>query len=1028
MFHSRIALGIAALLSFATAVRGEESQPPSYECRWASTSPRIDGIDDDPVWRSAAAVSEFGQAWRSDKPAIDKQALRTRAKLLWDASHLYFFAELDDADLFADLKEHDSPTWQNDVFELFFKPGAKHAGYYEFQVNAAGTRMEMFLPERDKQAFAKFAKRDPFAWETAVVRRGTLENRNDQDGGWSVEGRIPWSDLAHTGGRPAVDETWTFALCRYDYDKADKEPTISSSAPLKEANFHRFEDYSSLKFVGPPASERRPYGLTERIALTTSRVVGSPDPPPPFRVVRSYPQLKLDHPIMVEFEPTSQRFFGLAQTKQGAPTELVRFEDRSEVAEFETLHSLDGLAYDIAFHPQFAENGYLYVGFAGPLKAPKPEKMARVSRFTVDRKPPHRLVPDSETKIIEWQSDGHNGLALAFGPDGMLYVTAGDGTSDSDDDNVGQDMSTLLAKVLRIDVDHITETDRAAGRAYSVPSDNPFTKLPGARPETWAYGLRNPWRLAFDERTGHLWVTQNGQDLFEQVYFVRPGDNFGWSVTEGSAPFYTERKRGPTPIVPPAAEHPHSEARSLTGGVVYHGKKFSQLRGCYLYGDYSTGKIWAVRHDGKRVTYNEEIADTTLAITGFALDSQGELLVFDYRGDGEGGLYRLEPTPKNDAPSTFPRRLSESGLFAAGRGHEVVPGVVPYRVNSPLWSDGTYKERFFAVPGVEPIAYAPRKTWDFPEGTVLIKSFALETTAGDPKSRRWIETRFLTKQQNEWVGYSYEWNDEQTDAVLVEAKGRDREFAIRDAGASGGERKHLWHYPSRAECMVCHSRAANFVLGASTAQLNCENDYAGRRDNQLRTLAHIGLIKLDAATELRDAVTSAAANRGLSTKDADQYWASLRKASKQRTPASDSLPDLGVDLLPRLVDPADDTASLESRARSYLHANCAHCHVAAGGGNAQFDAAHWSTPAETRLFDARPVHSSFGLIDARLVAPGSPERSLLFHRMALRGRGQMPPVASALVDPVGVDVVRRWIRSLPAAQPSGETPANSKGD
>ena len=147
------------------------------------------------------------------------------------------------------------------------------------------------------------------------------------------------------------------------------------------------------------------------------------------------------------------------------------------------------------------------------------------------------------------------------------------------------------------------------GKQYSVPKDNPFLHIKDAVPETWAYGLRNPWRMHCDKKTGHLWVGNNGQDLWEQVYFIRKGDNYGWSVMEGSHPFYSLRKPGPTPFVKPIAEHHHSEARSLTGGIVYYGSKFPELQGCYIYGDHSTGKIWGIRHDGEKVTWHKEIAD-----------------------------------------------------------------------------------------------------------------------------------------------------------------------------------------------------------------------------------------------------------------------------------------------------------------------------------------------------------------------------------------------------------------------------------
>ena len=220
----------------------------------------------------------------------------------------------------------------------------------------------------------------------------------------------------------------------------------------------------------------------------------------------------------------------------------------------------------MAFHPDYERNGYVYIGLNGPMRGRK--KTSQVVRYTVDRRPPHRVDPESKLLIIEWPSNGHDGGDLAFGNDGFLYVSSGDGSSDSDADLTGQSLDDLLAAVLRIDVDHPDP-----GRNYGVPKDNPFVDRPGARPEIWAYGLRNPWRLSYDRESGQLWVGQNGQDLWEQVYLIQKGANYGWSLIEGSHVFNARRKAGPDPISPPAAEHPHSEARSLTGGRVYRGKR-----------------------------------------------------------------------------------------------------------------------------------------------------------------------------------------------------------------------------------------------------------------------------------------------------------------------------------------------------------------------------------------------------------------------------------------------------------------------
>ena len=219
-------------------------------------------------------------------------------------------------------------------------------------------------------------------------------------------------------------------------------------------------------------------------------------------------------------------------------------------------------------------------------------------------------------------------------------------------------MTHLTAKVLRIDVDH-----PAAGKVYSVPKDNPFVNRKNVRPETWAYGLRNPWRMTFDRKTGRLWVGQNGQDLWEQAYVIHKGDNCGWSVNEGSHPFQPDRVRGPDPIVMPAVEHHHSVFRSLTGGVVYYGKKYPNLDGAYIYGDYSTGAIWAARNDGTKTLSDIPLADSRLQIVGFGVDPDGELLIVDHAGGLHAGT-----DAERAAPRAFPHEAERNRAIHLCKG------------------------------------------------------------------------------------------------------------------------------------------------------------------------------------------------------------------------------------------------------------------------------------------------------------------------------------------------------------------------
>jgi uncharacterized repeat protein (TIGR03806 family) len=720
---------------------------------------------------------------------------------------------------------------------------------------------------------------------------------------------------------------------------------------------------------------KAPAGIRTRVPMTTSKVIGAPDPPPPLMGEKIFTKLSIKNPLyIIELQGTTDL---LVLPQDG---KIVRFENRPDVDKADVFLDLTKReTYGMTFHPKFAENGYIYIlnnlEITEPAKDGMPEKKIkkdRLSRFTVSRTAPYACDANSEFNILEWASNGHNGGEPAFGPDGFLYIPAGDGTSDSDTDDTGQDLKDLNAVMIRIDVDN-----PEPGKTYAVPKDNPFLDVKGARPEIWAFGFRNPWRATFDRKTGQLWVGNIGQDQWEMIHIVKKGENYGWARYEGGHPFHEQRPPSPTPVTKPTIEHPHSEARSITGGIVYSGKKYPEYAGCYLYGDYSTGKVWAAKHDGTNLTFHKEIADTTAAILGFCEDSQGEILMADYAG----AFWKLVPSPKIENPPKFPTKLSETGLFVSVPEHKLHDSLVPYSVNAALWSDGAHKERFYGIPEAPAFAYAPTNGWNIPDNSVLVKSFSLDLEAGNPKSRRRIETRLMTKQQNEWVGYSYLWNDEQTDAELVTAAGIDKTYEIKDPAAEGGMRKQTWHYPSRAECMVCHSRAANYVLGLSEPQFNRDHDYGGGFvANQLEVLEHLGLTKLP-------------------------------------KPAAE---------LTKLVDPYDDSQPLDKRARSYLHSNCAVCHVAAGGGNARMELSFHTPWEKTLVYDEKPQHQTFAIPDARVIAPGSPERSVMFQRLSRRGQGQMPPLATSIRDEKALILLREWIQKVEKPKVEEKKPEEKK--
>jgi glucose/arabinose dehydrogenase len=291
----------------------------------------------------------------------------------------------------------------------------------------------------------------------------------------------------------------------------------------------------------------------------------------------------------------------------------------------------------LAFHPNYAipdapGQGQFYVNYTDRAGN------THISRFSVMADDPYRADPESEVDylFVEQPYPNHNGGMLAFGPDGYLYVGSGDGGSAGDPLGNGQSLATLLGKVLRLDVDSVTD-------AYTIPPDNPFAGGASALPEIWAYGLRNPWRFSFDRVTGDLYIADVGQSRWEEANF-QPGDstggeNYGWSIMEGMH-CYNSETCDQNGLVLPIFEYDHAQGGcSVTGGYVYRGVLFPQMTGNYFVADYCSGIIWRLFPEGER--WLADIAlDSDLVIPSFGEDINGEVYALDFR---TGGVYRLSP-------------------------------------------------------------------------------------------------------------------------------------------------------------------------------------------------------------------------------------------------------------------------------------------------------------------------------------------------------------------------------------------------
>ena len=394
-----------------------------------------------------------------------------------------------------------------------------------------------------------------------------------------------------------------------------------------------------------------------------------------------------------------------------------------------------------------------------------------------------------ETLILQWPTAGHDGSDIEIGRDGMVYVTSGDGQAPGDPANSGQRTDDLLGSVLRIDI-------REA--PYRIPADNPFVGVTGVRPEVWAYGLRNPFRMGQDIE-GRLWIGDNGEDLWEMLHLGQPGANYGWSAFEGGRPFRPLNLGGPvSEITLPIVTRPHSEARSLVGGPDYQGNQFPELREKILYGDYTTGMIWAFSWDAQaRTAGPSEWLTQAPSFLGFGATGEKEPIILG----NDGGLYRLERRDPNAVSQTFPDRLSATGLFRSIPSHSLASGVHAYTIATPRWADGAEAWRFIALPEGGRLQPFRNRAWTLPDDSVAGLTYHVD---GKP-----VETQLIHFEERTWRFYTYAWTPDGSDAELVPAEGKT---GVAPDGAA-------WRFPSQAECRMCHTAQSGFLLGFTPWQV-----------------------------------------------------------------------------------------------------------------------------------------------------------------------------------------------------------------
>ncbi|MBN1783062.1 PQQ-dependent sugar dehydrogenase [bacterium] len=712
----------------------------------------------------------------------------------------------------------------------------------------------------------------------------------------------------------------------------------------------------------------QPYGLTERVPNTDFQVTTSGGPLSPMLLEQVFKNFTFENTIfLTNAGDGTNRIFVVE--KRGR---IWVFENDPEVTEKILFLNITGPVNSepneagllgLAFHPDYANNGKFYVYYTYW------DLYSRIAEYTVSSDP---NVADglSEREILSIRQPfwNHNGGMIAFGPDGYLYISFGDGGSGGDPLGSGQSRATLLGKILRIDVNQAQP-----GMPYAVPPDNPFYgNTQNWRQEIWAFGFRNVWRFSFDRETGDLWAGDVGQNKYEEIDFVVKGGNYGWNTMEGKHCYNPPSGCSATGLILPVEEYEHNIGRSVTGGYVYRGTRLLGLYGTYLYGDYVTRWIWGIRYENGVKLENTLIGQCPSSITSFGEDESGDVYVVGQ----DGRIYRFQEQETQPSPGTVPLTISGSGLYRDMETLTPAEGLLQYEVNSPLWSDGASKTRFIALPGTEQIGFSADSAWTFPENGVLVKNFFLDLEEGHPETRRIVETRFLIRHNYDaaWDGFSYAWRDDGSDADLLDSS-LVKSFLIQKK--DGRMEEQLWYYPSRSDCQTCHTPAAGWALSTRTAQLNRDYTYPSAVDNQLRSLNHIALFTEDIGDD----------------------------------PA----------LYPRLVNPADTTADLTLRVRSYLDANCSNCHRQGGTGRTNMNLRYDIETDDMHILDIPAELSDLGVPGAKRVASGAPDSSVLFLRMMDTGEFRMPQLATFLVDSQAVSLVEKWILSMGDTATSGDT-------
>lgn len=777
----------------------------------------------------------------------------------------------------------------------------------------------------------------------------------------------------------------------------------------------------------------QPYGLDQPQAIGPylNNVFPSvaPSSTASWNVEIAFTNATFDQPMFLLPYPGTNRLVVVHKTGRISSFPSRRDAQQAEVLSFldisaRTFTVSDSGMTGMAFHPQFGQpgstnRGYVYITYKWrPTGLGGNSEYAywRLSRFTV---PDGQIAADPNSEMVLVQTFDrqmfHDAGCLMFGADGFLYFSVGDeGGANDQYDSTQTINERLMSGIFRIDVNSNPTLSHPIRRQpfrhpampvswpdnfhtnYYIPNDNPFVDVGGANlEEYYALGFRQPYRFSQDPVTGLIWVADSGQSAREEIDILVPGANYQWAYREGLLP---------GPKSPPAVtngfeklplyDYGRAEGGCAIGGYVYRGAEHAGfLTGKYIWVDNVSSRIWAITSDGTTLTNVEYLTSMPSGsvyggTSSCGVDANGEIYFLKFGGDGAQRIFKLVRSTTIVAEP--PALLSQVGAFTNLATLAPAPGVIPYTVNTPLWSDAAAKFRWLAVPNdgthntpAEKITFSPTNEWQFPAGTVFVKHFELAANETNATPVHRLETRFLVRDQNGGVyGVTYKWRTNGLDADLL-LGGDTQDYSITNVG---GIYTQHWAFPSRLDCLTCHNANAKGVLGLKTHQLNGDEYYpqTGRTDNQLRTLGHLGMF----TAEFQEA----------------QIANYLKSFSITNT-----------------------SQPLVNRVRSYLDANCAHCHRP-GGQRANFDA-RYTIPLEQQNLIYGAVFDAVNDPTDRVIRPQDLLHSMIHNRASRVGPLQMPPIAKNMVDTNAVQLIADWINSLPTgpgvalARTNGNVPA-----